>query len=161
GVRLTRRLTSPVRHAPRPAPMTLIGLDMSASRARASRGPAGAAPTLLSLDGSAEFPLAVSLAGRSLTVGEAARGVCRQTPHLVCMNFLPELGTARRWNAGRHHVDAPRALLVTFERLAKHVGRAQAIALALPAYLGEAQRGLVLEAARKVRWGTAGVIAAP
>ncbi len=95
--------------------MTLIGLDLNASRARAIQGENHGSgphiPMALPLDGNErELPLALSLEERQPRVGRAGAGLCRKSPHLACLDFLPYLGDSRIWSAGRHRLDAAGAL---------------------------------------------------
>src|SRR5262249_53210175 len=115
------------------AAMDVIGLDLSATRARAVRG---AAVEPLALDGDRrELPLAVSLEERYAQPGRAALALCRRQPHLACTDFLPHLGGKKTWTDGQHHtLDAARALHLIFAALGRSFGKA-AVAAALPAYL--------------------------
>jgi hypothetical protein len=142
--------------------MTLIGLDLNATRARAVHGPAAAVPSPLPLDGpSLELPVALSLEGRQPVVGRAGAGLCRKAPHLACLDFLPFLGLTREWIEGRHRLDALRALGAVFEYLKQPFGKIQGLALAVPAYLSRVQKDLVARLAEKARFCVHGVVAAP
>src|SRR5256886_15424367 len=62
------------------------------SRARAVAGVRGVPPRVLPLDAPhADLPLAISLEGRRPEVGRAGLALCRQSPHLVCLDFLAAL----------------------------------------------------------------------
>src|SRR5947209_17986477 len=116
--------------------MTLIGLDLNATRARAIHGPTSQLPTALPLVGSQrELPLALSLEERQPLVGWPGASLCRKMPHLACVDFLPWLGHGRTWSAGRHRLDATRALGLVFEHLARILARSEGAAVALPGYL--------------------------
>jgi hypothetical protein len=133
--------------------MTLIGLDLNASRARAAHGPASAAPYPLALEGpDPELPLAVSLEGKAPVPGRAGLALCRRTPHLACLDFLPHLGAAKHWSAGRVHLDAAGALACVFDHLARCFGRPSGLALALPPYLNPDQEAVVAQLANQARW---------
>src|SRR5262245_7419471 len=115
------RPTFPSRRRPRTAEevcrMSLIGLDLNATRARAAHGPAQH-PAALRLEGEhLELPLALSLEGRHPAVGRAGAALCRRMPPFACQGFLPHLGTPRTWAAGRHRLDAGRALGLVFDCL--------------------------------------------
>jgi hypothetical protein len=131
--------------------MSLVGLDLNASRARAVHGPAHAAAPLALEDGRPELDLAISLEGRSAVVGRAGAALYREMPHLACFDFLAHLGEARQWKAGRHRLDAAAALTLVFERLRAFFGRAQGVSLAVPAYLSEGQGAILDEVGRKAR----------
>src|SRR5438552_1407322 len=131
--------------------MSLIGIDLSSTRARAVAGPRPRSATMLALDEDRlDLPLAVSLAGKQAVVGRAGAALCRRLPHLACLDFLPYLGTARAWSAGKHRLDATSALGLVFDALGHPFkagggasGMASGVAVSLPAYLGPAQVGLV------------------
>lgn len=146
--------------------MTLIGLDLNATRARAIQGePAGDGPQVprgLALEGhERELPLAVSLEERRPRVGRAGAGLCRRSPHLACLDFLPYLGDGHIWDAGRHRLDAASALALVCEHLQHRLGAAEGVTAALPAYLSPAQAALVASLAKKARWRLLGSIPAP
>ncbi len=141
---------------------TLIGLDVDATRVRAVTGAADGLPQLLPLDPPhAELPLALSLEGRSPHVGRDGIALCRRLPHLACLDFLAHLGEEREWTAGRHRLDAARALALVFEHVRPSCAAAQGVALAVPAYLGPGQVALVLELAQQARLWALGAVPAP
>src|SRR5947209_5631140 len=89
----------------------LVGLDLNATRARAVHGPAQALPRLLPLATTADdLPMVLSLQGRQAEVGRAGAALCRLLPHLTCLDFLAHVGAPREWVAGRHRLDALKAL---------------------------------------------------
>jgi hypothetical protein len=142
--------------------MTLVGLDLNSTRARAVHGPAdGPAGTLALEDGQAEMPLALTLDGRTPEAGRVAASVCRKQPHLACLDFLPHLGGERTWSAGRHRLDAAAALALVCEILSRRLASAQGVALTLPTYLDARQRTLLGQAAAKARWRMSASVAAP
>src|SRR5947209_13589950 len=96
----------------------LTGFDLNATRICAVSGTPGTSPHTLPLDGAhAELPMALSLEGRTAVIGRPALALCRQLPHLACLGFLSYLGENREWTAGRHRLDAGKALSLVFERL--------------------------------------------
>src|SRR5262245_13135045 len=106
--------------------MTLVGLDLNSTRARAVHGPASGPPGPLALeDDHAERPLALSLEGRTPEAGRAAAAVCRKLPHLACTDFLPHLGGPRTWSAGRHRLDAAGAFGVVCDSLARRFAKSE------------------------------------
>jgi pSer/pThr/pTyr-binding forkhead associated (FHA) protein len=139
----------------------LVGLDLNASRARAVGGPAGAAEPLALEDRHADLPLALSLEGEPPAVGRAGLRICRRLPHLVWVHFLPHVGEPAQWGSGRGLVDAAQALLLVFETLRRACGRARALTLALPAYVGSAQAAAVLDLAAAAGLPVAGALLAP
>jgi hypothetical protein len=148
--------------------MRLIGLDLNATRARAVAGAADAGRPLALEGESTELPLAVSLEGRTPVAGRAALAHCRRLPHLTCSGFLPELGTARRWSAGRHRLDAAAAVGLAFERLepalqarGKILKARPGLVLALPPYLTGPQLAMLTDLVDKARWSLLGSVTAP
>jgi hypothetical protein len=129
--------------------MSLVGLDWNASRVLAVLGPAGDYPLPVPLEPPAlELPAAVSLHGPRPEVGGAGLRHVREAPHVVCRNFLPELGAsaARTWRHGRHALDAAQATRLVWQRLHGLCRDATGVVLAVPGYLdagqADALRGL-------------------
>jgi hypothetical protein len=142
--------------------MTLVGLDIDATRARAVSGPLAQVPLPLRLaEPHAELPLALSLEGRHVALGGAALTLCRRLPDAACMDFLPYLASDRQWRCGRHRLDAARAMAVVFEHLARVVGQVGAVAAALPAYLNAEQAATLARLADKARWRLAATAPTP
>jgi hypothetical protein len=146
--------------------MTLIGLDLNTTRARAIQGehhgPGPHIPLGLPLDGNArELPLAVGLEERQPQVGRAGAGLCRRSPHLACLDFLPYLGDDRTWDSGRHRLDAAGAFALVCGHLQRRLGRAEGVTVALPAYLSAAQAALLANVAGRARWRLLGSVHVP
>jgi hypothetical protein len=146
--------------------VSLIGLDLNATRARAIQGeqPGGGphVPIGLPLEGhERELPLAISLEERQPRVGRAGAGLCRRAPHLACLDFLPYLGDGHTWDAGRHRLDAAGALALVCEHLQRRLGRGEGVTVALPAYFSPAQAAMLANLANKARWRLLGSIPAP
>jgi hypothetical protein len=146
--------------------MTVIGLDLNATRVRAIQGEnAGSGPHVplgLPLEGNErELPMAVSLEERQLRVGRAGVGLCRRSPHLACMDFLPYLGDDRVWNSGRHRLDAAAAVALVCAHLQRRIGRAEGVTVALPAYFSVAQAALLANLAGKAKWRLLGSVPSP
>jgi hypothetical protein len=130
----------------------LIGLDLNATRARAVYGTTQVTPRPLPLDGAQpDLPMVLSLEGRRLQVGRAGASLCRLSPHLACVDFLAALGQEQEWSAGRHRLDAARALTVVLEQLQPACTSAKGMVLAVPAYLSRAQAVLLPQLAEKAR----------
>ena len=146
--------------------MNLVGLDLNASRARAVQGDGPSSvrplPRGLPLEGDErELPLAVSLEERQPRVGRAGVSVCRRSPHLACLDFLPHLGADRLWEGGRHRLDAAAALALVCEHLRRQFGRAAGVTVALPAYFRAAQVAQLSETAKRARWRLLGSVRSP
>jgi hypothetical protein len=139
----------------------LVGLDLNSTRARAVVAAAGRPPEPLTIDGEAELPLAVSLEGRAPEAGRAGLALIRRTPHLACANFLPFIGEGREWSAGRHRLDAAGALVLVLDRLRTACAAAQAVALAVPAYLKGEQLKALAVLAERTRLRVCGWVAEP
>jgi hypothetical protein len=141
---------------------TLVGLDLNATRARAVHGPAQALPRPLPLAGTAEdLPMVLSLQGRQAEVGKAGSALCRVMPHLTCGDFLAHVGEPREWVAGRHRLDALKALALVFEHVQPALAGAKGLVLAVPAYLTRAQVLLLTPLAEKARLPLLGSVRAP
>lgn len=142
--------------------MSLVGVDLDASRARALAGPALRALSLVNLQGDqAELPLAISLEGAVPQVGRAGVALSRRRPHLSCSDFLPLLGDSRLWTGGVHRLDAEAALGLVFRALTAALGRTVGVALSLPAYLSESQITTLYRVAETAGLPLVGSIASP
>ncbi len=142
--------------------MSLVGLDLNASRARAVTGSETQQVALVRLDGERlELPLALSLQERTPRVGHVGQALTRTRPHLTCQDYFAFVGTGRTWHLGRHQFDADRAVEWTFTALARLLGRASALAVVWPAYLTEAQLVQLMRLAEKAGLPIVGSLAAP
>src|SRR4029450_12755018 len=98
-------------------------------------------------------------------VGHAGLAVCRRLPHVVCSNFLPQLGHPRQWQARRVSMNTAQgpeaALQATFEAMTKPVAaEGGEVGLALPSYLTAAQVKSTLQIAAKAKLTVKGSAAA-
>lgn len=141
--------------------MTLIGVDLNATRARALHGTAAGPATLTLEAGQAELPLALSLENRAPAVGRAGVGLCRKLPHLACLDFLAYLETDRQWSAGRHRLDAAAAFALVCQQLQPRFAKATGIVMALPAYFSEGQAELATRIAEQAKWTVLGATSMP
>jgi hypothetical protein len=142
--------------------MSLVGLELNSTRARAVHGSGTGAPLPLALEeDSSELALALSLEGRSLVAGRHALATCRKSPHAVCVDFLPHIGGNRVWSCGRHRVDGVRALAVTCDVIAARLPKAHGLVLSIPTYLDDRQRAHLGQVSEKARWRSLATIAAP
>ncbi len=133
--------------------MTLIAVDVNASRIRLLQGPAPREGRPVALEGSEpDLPLAVNLEGRSALLGRAGLAICRRSPHLACINFLPSLGEQREWAGPRLKLDAAGALGLILDYAASRVGKHTAAASAVPDYLLREQRSLLRKLAEQARF---------
>jgi hypothetical protein len=120
--------------------MSLVGIDLNATRALAVYGTRAQSLALLPLEGDQlDLPLALSLEGRSVAVGRPGVALARLRPHLTCLDFLPHLCTGREWSAGPHRLDADNALALVFGAMAARLARSAGAVFALPSYLNEEQ----------------------
>ena len=139
--------------------MTLLALDLNATRLRAVVGPSPreSGPVALE-DSETELPLALSLEGRSPEVGRAGTALCRRSPHLACTGFLPHLGGRREWSGPRLRLDAAAALTLFLEHAADRCGRHQVAATAVPGYLRGDQLALLQDLAVQARLKMRGTV---
>src|SRR5205807_8458039 len=120
---------------PEAAP-TLAGFEINATRARAVHGPALIEPRMLALEEQHEdLPMVLGLDGRRPRLGRAGAGLCRQSPHLICNDFLAALGEKREWVIGRHRLDARKAVALVLERLQAACPEAKGLVVSLPGHL--------------------------
>src|SRR6476659_801352 len=78
-----------------------LGVDLNAGRARAANGRVVRNKLFPLDDPHIDLPLTITLEKRTLEVGRAAHAVCRKLPHTICAAYLPMLGQAQEWRAGR------------------------------------------------------------
>lgn len=117
--------------SPAPPSAPLAGVDLNSSRVGAVTVTNVVAKVIALAGFEAELPLTVSLETRR--VGPVA---CRKAPHLVCSNFLSQLGVPREWRGPKLTLTPESALLATFEALRPSVDQ---FALTLPGYLTHTQ----------------------
>lgn len=142
--------------------MSLVGLDLDSSRARAIAGPALRTLSLVYLDADqVELPLAISLDEAVPRVGRAGVALARRRPHHLCADFLPGLGGDQLWTAGRHRLRADDAMTHVCRDLAAAVGRIAGVAASLPAYLTETQVPALYRLAESAGLPLLGSIASP
>ena len=134
--------------------MTLLGLDLNATRVRAVSGPAGEFPLPVPLDPPAlELPLVVILARSKPEIGHAGLRLSRVSPHLVCRNFLLHLdqdSAGRRWSCGRRALDARQLMSLVWQRLRPMCG-AGGVVLTLPSHCTRAQVDVVTDLAAQAQ----------
>jgi FHA domain len=136
--------------------MSLLGLDLNASRIRAVRGAVGDYPLTQHLDlPRSELAMVLSLEGRKPVAGAAGLRVCRKAPGLARQNFLPQLAQ------GPAKLDAANALSLVFQHAARGCRKSAGVALALPAYLSSSQVELVFALAHQAGLKVLGSIASP
>lgn len=147
---------------PEPVRGRLVGLDLTASRARAVSSGDGRTRALELDADSHELPLFLDLSQNPPAVGAAAVRLLRRQPHLVCSNFLPLIGQPHEWRVGRKTLTPSDALRLALDALRPAVAAETATAgLALPAYLSDAQVTRVLEQAAAARLPVRGSATAP
>lgn len=142
--------------------MSLLSIDLNATRIRAVRGPQGDYPRPELLESPRhDLPLAFHLEGRNPTLGSAALRVCRRTPQHVLLNFLPRLGETAPKQLARNKLDPTRGLTLAFQHLLRCSRDATGVVLVLPVYLTPAQIEQVLNLADRAGLPVLGSIAAP
>jgi hypothetical protein len=148
---------------PGPDSGAVVGLDLTAGRARAVYGPAaGGTPRVLPLDNPEPgLPLAISLEHRIPEVGGAGAALIRRMPHLVCRDYLPALGQAREWRVGRHRLDPAGAVALLAQRLKQPLTGQRAVVVAVPSYLSVPQVKLLTTALEHAKLTILGTTTAP
>lgn len=142
--------------------MNLVALDLNSTEMRAVRGKESreANPVRLQKDCNA-LPMALNIEARSPLIGQTALNVCRKSPHLVCMDFLPLLGGDRIWRSRKHKLDASKALKYVFDHVGAQVGRTQGVALSTPIYWDERQIEIAWQLLQKARLKPLGSVSRP
>jgi hypothetical protein len=143
--------------------MSLVGLEMNGTRVRGVLGPLGDYPLPLPLEPPAQdLPMALSLERSALEVGSAAMRNLRRRPHLVCSNFLPAVdNSTATWQAGRHRLDAAKAVLAVWQRLEPMCRKAAGVVATLPGYLDKPAATQVLSLGKRAKVPVLGSLSAP
>ncbi len=151
------------RRPPTPPDRTrVVGIDLTASRARAVTLAAGRTRPLVLDEPAEDLLLYLALDRRTPDVGAAGYHISRKLPHLACSNFLPQLGQPRQWQSDRCSVTPESALRATFDKLRGPVAaETDAAGLSLPAYLTANQVRAATELAIRARLPLRGTVAAP
>ncbi len=150
------------KQTPTPDRTRVVGVDLTASRARAVALAAGRTRALVLDEPADDLLLFLALDRRNPDVGAVGYHVCRKTPHLVCSNFLPQLGHPRQWHGPRCTVTPESALQTAFEKLrGPVVAETDAAGLSLPSYLSANQVRAVVEQANRAKLPLRGTASAP
>jgi len=136
--------------------MTLLGLELNASRARAVNGALGDFPCPLPLEPPhVELAMLLSLERSTPAVGQAGLRLIRQTPHLCYRDFLAGLGAPsapeRSWLGRPKTLDVAEALTHVFRRLQPITQSSAGVVLALPGYFNSTQAALLRTLATQSR----------
>jgi hypothetical protein len=128
--------------------MTVLSMDLNAGRARAVSGPVGDFAFTVPLQPPHDdLPLVLNLEGKTPTVGISGVRICRELPHAVYQNFLPNLGEIHEDPVARpmqhHSVNGEQALHKVFEYLRPITSRYEGLVLSMPPYLGSHQIFLI------------------
>ncbi|MCI0681961.1 MAG: FHA domain-containing protein [Gemmataceae bacterium] len=143
--------------------MSLVGLEINGTRVRGVLGPLGDYPLPLPLEPPAqELPLALSLEKSTLEIGAAALRLLRLRPHLVCHGFLTNLHNATKtWQAGRHRLDAAKAMAAVWQRLEPMCRRTGGVVATLPGYLAKSAAETVFTLGQQSKVPMLGSLSAP
>jgi len=140
----------------------VIGLDLTASRARAvSVGEGKVRPVVLE-DPAEEMPMFLACERRTPEIGYAAYGLIRKMPHAVGSNFLPAVGQPREVRAGRYTFTPDGVLELAFARLRGPItAESDSVALVLPPYLAPNQVTRLVEVSMRARLPLVGTSSSP
>jgi hypothetical protein len=142
--------------------MSLIGIELNATRARAVAGPRRQTATPLRLENdAADLMLAVSLEFSRPLVGRASASLSRRLPNLVVMDFLGHLGNQRTWQMGNYLLDADRAMNLVLQHIRPLLGSTWGVAMAVPAYLTDVQVRNLHRLAEMANWPLIGSLPIP
>jgi hypothetical protein len=140
----------------------VIGLDLTASRARAVSVGEGKVRPIILEEPAEEMPMFLACERRTPEVGRAAYGLIRKMPHAVGSNFLPAIGQPREVRAGRYAFTPDAVLELAFARLrAPITNESDSAALSLPPYLAPNQVTRIVELAARSRLPLVGTVSAP
>ncbi|QEL17082.1 hypothetical protein [Limnoglobus roseus] len=140
----------------------LMGVDLTASRVRAIAAAGGHINAVTLDDAQDELPLFINLERRTPEVGRQGYSICRTLPHLVCANFLPQLGQVREWRGNRVSLTPESALAATFDKLRGPLtAEADGGVLVVPSYLAAPQMKALWALAMKAKLPLTGTGSAP
>lgn len=139
----------------------VVGIDLTATRARAVSVGGGKVRPLILNDPLDELLLFIAGDRRSPDVGRAGYMLARKLPHVVCSNFLPHLGQPHEWKAGRHVFTPESAVELTLAKVQAAVSaESEAAAVVLPAYLAPTQVAKLVAVAGKAKLPVKGTASA-
>ena len=138
-----------------------LGVDLNAGRARAANGRAVRNKLFLLDEPHIDLPLTITLEKRPPEVGRAAHAVWRKLPHTICAAYLPMLGQAQEWRAGRNALTADAAVTLALERLRVALQGHDGVSFALPTYLSLQQVGRFLGIAERAKLKVLGTAVTP
>jgi len=140
----------------------LVGVDLSASRARAVAAGSGRTRALV-LDGNNhDLPMFVALDGRTPVVGLAGHALYRKAPHSICSNFLPMLCKPQEWKGPRLTVTPESATLAALQKLVAPItAETDAAGLTLPTYLDATQIKKLTELTATAKLPIRGTVSGP
>lgn len=120
---------------------TVVGLDVNSGRIRAVGGsPVEAVTRSIPLaDDDLQLPMLVALDGRSPLVGWPAYERVRLLPHVVCRDFLANLGKTKERTESKGALDAGQALAAIAATVRPNLPLGHAAGCVLPGYLTEIQ----------------------
>jgi hypothetical protein len=154
---LWSRKSAPVHEKPR-----AIGVDVTASRARAVAVAGGKVRPVVLDDPAEDLAFVVAGDRKPPAVGRAGVGLVRRLPHAAWSNFLPFLGQPREWRSGRIALTPEAALELCFTKVrVPVVAECEAVGLTLPYYLTPAQVAKAVAVAGRARLPLKGTAAAP
>src|SRR5262245_66028011 len=86
----------------------------------------------------------------------------RRRPHLVCSDFLPAVdNSTATWEAGRHRLDAAKAVLAVWQCLEPMCRKAAGVVATLPGYLDMPAATQVLSLGQRAKVPVLGSLSAP
>jgi len=139
-----------------------MGLDLNATRIRVMTGEPGRTVRTLVLDDPAEeLQLAVNLANRAPEVGLVGRAIERRTPHLGCFDFLDAIGEARRWDIGRHKLNAQDLMTLALNKMRAVCPTPLNLALTVPTYLNATKVTALAKLMERIKLPVRGSIVLP
>lgn len=137
---------------------SVVILDWTADRLRAWAVAAHEPLRSIPLEATGtDLPLVVSLAQRRLQIGKTARALVRQAPHQVALAFFPFLSSERRWQFGRHDLDARELLLFVLTRLREKLP-VKSIFHVVPTYWTSEQSALLEDLTRSAGFRLLGIM---
>ena len=150
----------------KPAPVhdrsRLVGIDLTASRIRATSVGGGKVRPLVLEAPAEELLLFFACDRRSPVLGRAGFGLCRKAPFAVVSNFLASLTHGQEFQAGRQVMTAEVATELALARIREPItAESEAAAIVVPSYLTPPQVASLVKAGTRAKLPLKGTVSAP
>ena len=126
-----------------------VGLELNSGLSRAATGTPSRFRAVALDEPGPELALASYWGGREILLGRAADALSRVEPHLICRDYLSNLGKPWRFKADGRAVDAESAAEIAVKKLAELLGGFEEVAAVVPPSIGTSAVQRLIGIARK------------